>query len=149
MNLLHTLANVSGCVVVLTGDYHYSDLKVIQPGSEHAYADALHTGRLSKPVYQVCVVCQCLPQITCIVHPAAADNMPVCSKDRHARSTCTTTVITSHVLLGLHLFWSPRLQPDSYSYKVIGCCALPALHLHAGNGQWYDLLNSRAQGAAL
>lgn len=29
VNLLHTLANAtSGCVVVLTGDYHYSDIKV-------------------------------------------------------------------------------------------------------------------------
>jgi hypothetical protein len=54
VNLLHTVANVSGCTVVLVGDYHYSDLKVVQPGSVHAYAGALATGRLRKPVYQVC-----------------------------------------------------------------------------------------------
>lgn len=29
VNLLHTLANVSaGCLVLITGDYHYSDIKV-------------------------------------------------------------------------------------------------------------------------
>jgi alkaline phosphatase D len=32
VNLLHTIANASGCSVVITGDFHYSDLKVIQPG---------------------------------------------------------------------------------------------------------------------
>lgn len=53
INLLHTVANVSGCTVVLVGDYHYSDLKVIQPGGGREYAGALQTGRLSKPVYQV------------------------------------------------------------------------------------------------
>lgn len=53
VNLLHTVANVSGCTVLLVGDYHYSDLKVIQPGTEHAYAKTLQTHKLSKPVYQV------------------------------------------------------------------------------------------------
>lgn len=53
VNFLHTLANVSGCTVVLVGDYHYSDLKVMQPGSEHGYAADLQTARLKKPVYQV------------------------------------------------------------------------------------------------
>jgi alkaline phosphatase D len=52
VHMLHTLANASGCVVVLTGDYHYSDLKVIQPGGQHSYAAALQTARLGKPVYQ-------------------------------------------------------------------------------------------------
>jgi hypothetical protein len=32
------------------------DLKVIKPGGEHAYADALQTAKLSKPVYQVCTI---------------------------------------------------------------------------------------------
>lgn len=53
VNLLHTIANASGCTVLLVGDYHYSDLKVIRPGGDHQYADALQTGRLSKPIYQV------------------------------------------------------------------------------------------------
>jgi len=53
VNLLHTVANVSGCTVLLVGDYHYSDLKVIEPGAGHAYAKTLQTHKLSKPVYQV------------------------------------------------------------------------------------------------
>lgn len=53
VNLLHTVANASGCTVLLVGDFHYSDLKVIQPGGDQQYAGALQTGRLSKPVYQV------------------------------------------------------------------------------------------------
>jgi len=28
VNLLHTVANASGCVVVMTGDFHMSDIKV-------------------------------------------------------------------------------------------------------------------------
>jgi alkaline phosphatase D len=53
VNLLHTLANASaGCVVVLVGDYHYADLKAIQPGAGRSYAGELQAGRLAKPVYQ-------------------------------------------------------------------------------------------------
>lgn len=34
VNLLHTLASSvsTGCVVIITGDYHYSDIKVVLPG---------------------------------------------------------------------------------------------------------------------
>lgn len=39
--------------MLLVGDYHYSDLKVIRPGAGHGYAEALQTARLTKPVYQV------------------------------------------------------------------------------------------------
>lgn len=52
VNLLHTIANASGCSVVITGDFHYSDLKVVQPGVERGYAQQLQTGKLAKPVYQ-------------------------------------------------------------------------------------------------
>lgn len=52
-NLLHTVANASGCTVVLVGDYHYSDLKVIQPGPDTSYSSSLQTSKLKKPVYQV------------------------------------------------------------------------------------------------
>eukprot|EP00775_Hariotina_reticulata_P009939 gene9939-10094_t len=52
-DLLHELGNVSGCVVIITGDYHYSDLKVIEPGSDSGYADVLQTHGLNKRVYQV------------------------------------------------------------------------------------------------
>lgn len=53
MNLLHTLANATAsCVVLLTGDYHYADLKVARPGQGSAYADMLASGRLAKNVFQ-------------------------------------------------------------------------------------------------
>lgn len=53
VNLLHSVANASGCTVVIVGDFHYSDLKVAQPGSDTLYADKLQTHKLAKPVYQV------------------------------------------------------------------------------------------------
>lgn len=40
-------------MVLLVGDYHYADIKVIQPGGQQGYAEQLHTQRLAKPVYQV------------------------------------------------------------------------------------------------
>ncbi len=54
INFLHQLANASGqgCVIVLTGDYHYGDLKVAQPGPS-AYASLLLTTQLARPVYQI------------------------------------------------------------------------------------------------
>ncbi|GLC64325.1 hypothetical protein PLESTF_000149400 [Pleodorina starrii] len=54
LNLLHTLANTSsGCVVVLTGDYHYSDIKVLAPGGRTPYAAAFQTNKIKKHIYQV------------------------------------------------------------------------------------------------
>lgn len=53
INLLHTVANASGCTVVITGDFHYCDLKIIQPGLATQYAEQLQTQMLRKPVYQV------------------------------------------------------------------------------------------------
>ncbi|KAG2450456.1 hypothetical protein HYH02_004958 [Chlamydomonas schloesseri] len=54
LNLLHSLANASsGCVVVLTGDFHYGDIKVVAPGPGTAYADRLKTGKLQKHIYQL------------------------------------------------------------------------------------------------
>ncbi|KAG2486941.1 hypothetical protein HYH03_014440 [Edaphochlamys debaryana] len=54
VNLLHTVANVSsGCVVILTGDFHYGDIKLITPGPGTPYAGTLQTGRLRKPIYQI------------------------------------------------------------------------------------------------
>lgn len=66
VNLLHTVANASGCTVLLVGDFHYSDLKVIQPGDDHQYADALQTGRLRKPVYQVRLAAAVPPALLCL-----------------------------------------------------------------------------------
>lgn len=53
VNLLHSIAHPRGCTVVITGDYHYSDLKVIKPGAGTGYAEQLQTAKLEKPVYQV------------------------------------------------------------------------------------------------
>ncbi|GBF97189.1 hypothetical protein Rsub_10050 [Raphidocelis subcapitata] len=54
-NLLHTLANATGCPVILTGDAHVSDIKVIMPGSPPGtnYSSQLQTARLAKPIWQV------------------------------------------------------------------------------------------------
>ncbi|KAL6753601.1 hypothetical protein V8C86DRAFT_2724287 [Haematococcus lacustris] len=54
-HFLHTVANASGpgCVVVLTGDYHYGDIKVAQPGGGWPYSAALSTAGLQRPVYQL------------------------------------------------------------------------------------------------
>ena len=41
------------CVFVLTGDYHYSDLKVFEPGSGAPYAQYYPSDAFAKPVYQV------------------------------------------------------------------------------------------------
>jgi len=35
-SLLHTIAEASGCVVVLTGDMHFSDIKMLDPILEPA-----------------------------------------------------------------------------------------------------------------
>ncbi|KAL3681968.1 hypothetical protein R1sor_024924 [Riccia sorocarpa] len=52
MNLLHMMAHAPGCVVVLTGDFHFSDIKVLQPG-EQSYSDAYGSFDLPRPIYQV------------------------------------------------------------------------------------------------
>lgn len=38
-NLLGMLARKSGCVIVLTGDYHFADIKRIVPGEDAPYSD--------------------------------------------------------------------------------------------------------------
>ncbi|KAI7841581.1 hypothetical protein COHA_004751 [Chlorella ohadii] len=59
LNLLHTLqrhaAATKGCYIVITGDYHYSDIKVAKPGADQLtlYSDAYQTGNWSTPIYQV------------------------------------------------------------------------------------------------
>ncbi|KAI8466011.1 MAG: hypothetical protein J3K34DRAFT_435005 [Monoraphidium minutum] len=51
-NFLHALANASGCAVVMTGDYHFSDIKVINPGAT-MYSGMLQSEALAKPVWQI------------------------------------------------------------------------------------------------
>lgn len=57
MNLLHLLGGeeVSGCVIVLTGDYHFSDLKKLEPDNGHLYGnDSVYGSSTNvKPVWQV------------------------------------------------------------------------------------------------
>ncbi|GAX80017.1 hypothetical protein CEUSTIGMA_g7456.t1 [Chlamydomonas eustigma] len=54
VNFLHTLAAsvTKGCVLILTGDYHYADIKVVLPGSSSLYSSHLQTGSMKKPVWQ-------------------------------------------------------------------------------------------------
>lgn len=52
MALLHALASAPGCPVVITGDFHFSDLKVLRPGKS-LYSEEYQSERLAKPVYQV------------------------------------------------------------------------------------------------
>ncbi|EFN59092.1 hypothetical protein CHLNCDRAFT_137864 [Chlorella variabilis] len=42
-----------GCWIVLTGDYHFSDIKVASPGSGHPYSQAYDTANWVTPIYQV------------------------------------------------------------------------------------------------
>lgn len=57
LNLLHTLqrhaAATGGCYVVLTGDYHYSDIKLAKPGSGLNYSTTYETPSWVTPIYQV------------------------------------------------------------------------------------------------
>ncbi|GBG77632.1 hypothetical protein CBR_g24078 [Chara braunii] len=52
INLIHTMVGAPGCVVVLTGDLHFSDIKVIRSGQNLYSADYM-TANLPHPVYQV------------------------------------------------------------------------------------------------
>ncbi|CAM6129940.1 unnamed protein product [Calypogeia fissa] len=52
INLLHNLANARGCAVVLTGDFHFSDIKVLQPGKQF-YSDAYASEDLPHPIFQI------------------------------------------------------------------------------------------------
>ncbi|BBN15673.1 hypothetical protein MPTK1_6g21440 [Marchantia polymorpha subsp. ruderalis] len=52
LNLLHNLAQAPGCVVVLTGDFHFSDIKVLQPGSQK-YSGAYDSFHLPRAIYQI------------------------------------------------------------------------------------------------
>ncbi|KAG1658589.1 hypothetical protein FOA52_016201 [Chlamydomonas sp. UWO 241] len=53
-NLLHSLtaSATTGCVLVLTGDYHYSDIKLVRPGSGTGYSSSLQTASLARPLWQ-------------------------------------------------------------------------------------------------
>ncbi|PSC67028.1 Clavaminate synthase isoform B, partial [Micractinium conductrix] len=54
LNLLHMLQRHAhgACVVVITGDYHFSDIKAAYPGSGKPYSAAYETEGWSTPIYQ-------------------------------------------------------------------------------------------------
>lgn len=87
VNLLHTIANASGCSVVITGDFHYSDLKVVQPGVERGYAQQLQSGKLAKPVYQVRLIALAVHHMCCTTTCMYDQPARFCSpwQEQHAR----------------------------------------------------------------
>ena len=50
INLLHTLASASvkGCVLVLVGDFHYADIKLVMPGADTSYSQVGGAGAGSR-----------------------------------------------------------------------------------------------------
>lgn len=52
LHLLHMLGRAPGCIVILTGDFGYSDIKAVRPGNQ-LYAEQYRTKELLKGVYQV------------------------------------------------------------------------------------------------
>ncbi|CAN0040100.1 unnamed protein product, partial [Ascophyllum nodosum] len=52
-NLLSQLSKAPGCSVILTGDYHYGDIKALQPGPDTSYADWYASQDYKYPIYQV------------------------------------------------------------------------------------------------
>lgn len=53
IQLITSLSRAKGCVVVLTGDSHFSDIKAVQGGSGHPYTQVYRTQGLPKPIHQV------------------------------------------------------------------------------------------------
>lgn len=51
--LLSLLSQVPGCLVVLVGDYHFADIKVIRPGADQQYAETFGSADNTVPIYQV------------------------------------------------------------------------------------------------
>ncbi|CAN0212970.1 unnamed protein product [Pylaiella littoralis] len=52
-NLLSQLAKAPGCSVILTGDYHFGDIKAMLPGAETSYSEWYSSQDNAFPVYQV------------------------------------------------------------------------------------------------
>eukprot|EP00249_Psilotum_nudum_P012012 c23529_g1_i1 orf=105-1763(+) len=52
LQFLELLSHVQGCVVLLTGDYHYSDIKVLRPGQQ-PYSKYYGDIQFSYPLFQV------------------------------------------------------------------------------------------------
>eukprot|EP01023_Acetabularia_acetabulum_P008625 TRINITY_DN1375_c0_g1_i4.p1 TRINITY_DN1375_c0_g1~~TRINITY_DN1375_c0_g1_i4.p1 ORF type:complete len:583 (-),score=83.82 TRINITY_DN1375_c0_g1_i4:129-1877(-) len=52
-NFIYTLSNVTtGCVVILAGDYHFADIKMVQGGSQ-VYSDIYKSSNFQRPIYQL------------------------------------------------------------------------------------------------
>eukprot|EP00210_Caulerpa_lentillifera_P006442 g6154.t1 len=53
-NLIHILNSTdNGCVLVLTGDYHMSDIKILQEEGSQNYSQYYPVDNLKRPIYQV------------------------------------------------------------------------------------------------
>ncbi|CAM9620288.1 unnamed protein product, partial [Ascophyllum nodosum] len=52
-NFISQLAKAPGCSVILTGDYHWGDIKAMQPGSDTPYAEWYASQDNEFPIYQV------------------------------------------------------------------------------------------------
>lgn len=53
--LLSQIAGAPGCSVILTGDYHWGDIKAMLPGADTPYAEWYSSHDNNYPVYQVSV----------------------------------------------------------------------------------------------
>ncbi|CAN0574376.1 unnamed protein product, partial [Ectocarpus sp. 12 AP-2014] len=51
--LLSQISKAPGCSVILTGDYHYGDIKALLPGEETPYWEWYSSEGNDFPVYQV------------------------------------------------------------------------------------------------
>ncbi|CAM9699898.1 unnamed protein product [Chrysoparadoxa australica] len=52
-NLLSMIDQAPGCTVVLTGDYHFSDIKSLQPGEQPGYSDWFASASFRRSIPQV------------------------------------------------------------------------------------------------
>ncbi|CAN0300492.1 unnamed protein product, partial [Hapterophycus canaliculatus] len=52
-NLLSQLATAPGCSVIVTGDYHFGDIKAMRPGAETPYSEWYSSENNDFSVFQV------------------------------------------------------------------------------------------------
>ncbi|CAN0547191.1 unnamed protein product, partial [Laminaria digitata] len=53
LQLLSQISKAPGCSVILTGDYHWGDIKALMPGSETPYGEWYASEDFAHPIYQV------------------------------------------------------------------------------------------------
>eukprot|EP00200_Dunaliella_tertiolecta_P004176 CAMPEP_0202341118 /NCGR_PEP_ID=MMETSP1126-20121109/2261_1 /ASSEMBLY_ACC=CAM_ASM_000457 /TAXON_ID=3047 /ORGANISM="Dunaliella tertiolecta, Strain CCMP1320" /LENGTH=624 /DNA_ID=CAMNT_0048931911 /DNA_START=143 /DNA_END=2017 /DNA_ORIENTATION=- len=53
-SFMHSLGRSGpGCVIILTGDFHFGDIKQVLPGPGKPYSSLLASDKLTRPIYQV------------------------------------------------------------------------------------------------